>query len=131
MIRVFLRPLAPQSNPVPTRDLSQLGRSITGCPSMFRCHFCAICAPAKSKAVRVPIETRARTYPRRPKAHPYFHNGKLKHRDDPGGVGYEIVLEALACPACAARERRLLAGSEADAKPLLTLEREEATLTTR
>lgn len=109
MVRVLLRPLAPQRNPVSARDFSQLGRSITGCLFMFRCHFCAACAPAKTKAVRVPIQTRARTYPRRPEAHPYVQNGKLKHRDDPGGVGYEIVREVLACPACAARERRPLA----------------------
>lgn len=75
---------------------------------MYRCHFCADCAPAKTKAVRVPVEARARTYPRRPEAQPYFDNGKLKHNDDPGGVGYEIVREVLACPACADRERRPL-----------------------
>lgn len=76
---------------------------------MFRCHFCAACTPAKTKAARVPVETRARTYPRRLEAHTYDHNGKLKHKDDPGGIGYEVVREVLACPACAARERRPLA----------------------
>lgn len=76
---------------------------------MFRCHFCAVVAPAKTKAARIPVEARARTYPSRPLAHPYHHDGKLKRHDDPGGAGYEIVREVLACPECAARERRPLA----------------------
>jgi hypothetical protein len=28
---------------------------------------------------------------------------KVYHTDDPGGVGEEIVKEAIACPTCAAR----------------------------
>ncbi len=76
---------------------------------MFRCHFCATSAPARVKATHLPVETRARTYVPRSQAHPFTRDGKLKHNDDPGGAGYEIVREVLACPSCAARERRSLA----------------------
>jgi rubredoxin len=75
---------------------------------MFRCHFCAACPPAKTKAIRITVEARARTYPARPEAHPYRREGKLKYQDDPGGTGFEIVREVLACPACATYERRAL-----------------------
>lgn len=76
---------------------------------MFRCHFCAGVQTAHTKAVRVPVAARVRHYPRRPEANLVVHEGKRRLIDDPGGTGYEIVREVLACPACAARERRPLA----------------------
>lgn len=87
---------------------------------MFRCHFCAISAPAQVKAARVLVEIRPRIYAPRSKAHPFTCDGKLKHNDDPGGAGYEIVREVLACPACAAREQRSLAELSAE-RPTTTL----------
>jgi hypothetical protein len=76
---------------------------------MFRCHFCATSTPARVKATRLPVETRLRIYAPSSKAHLFRRDGKLMYNDDPGGAGYEIVREVLACPACAARERRSLA----------------------
>lgn len=105
----------PLANPR-ARALSHLGRTTTGCYRMFRCHFCAVCTPARTKAVRVSIAARTRHYPRRPDANPAAHDGKRGFSDDPGGAGYEIVREVLACPACAARERRPL--TELTASPV-------------
>jgi len=65
---------------------------------MFRCHFCATCPPAKTKAIRITITAHARTYPARPEAHPYHREGKLKYQDDPGGTGFEIVREPRITP---------------------------------
>ncbi|MFP4436499.1 MAG: hypothetical protein ACLFVO_04565 [Chloroflexaceae bacterium] len=61
--------------------------------------------PAKTPATRVTVETRYRQYPQRPKAHPVKRKGKIEMVDDPGGEGYEIAREVLACPACAARHQ--------------------------
>jgi len=58
--------------------------------------------PAKTPATRVTVETRYRQYPKRPKAHPVKRKGKIEMVDDPGGEGYEIAREVLACPTCAA-----------------------------
>jgi hypothetical protein len=39
-------------------------------------------------------------YPRREKAHWYCRDGKIIVKDDPGGVGQEIVREENVCPEC-------------------------------
>ncbi|MEM1178092.1 MAG: hypothetical protein AAGM22_07105 [Acidobacteriota bacterium] len=52
------------------------------------------------------LETRERRYPRRKEAHPYRKGGQKKRRDDPGGLGREIVREALVCVSCAAGSQK-------------------------
>lgn len=76
--------------------------------TVFRCPLCSRLSPAGTPAVRVPLETRPRTYRSRPNANRVVRldaKGKRKviHLDDPGGVGREAVREVIACPDCAAR----------------------------
>ena len=53
------------------------------------------------KAFRVVTETRLKEYPRRAHANPCVKFGKRETRDDPGGIGTEIVKEVLAHQSCA------------------------------
>jgi len=48
----------------------------------------------------VVVESRPTEYPSRPKAHSQRVGRKAKHFDDPGGAGYEIAKEVIACRAC-------------------------------
>jgi hypothetical protein len=50
--------------------------------------------------VRVPAETRPRSYPHRTNANTFWVDGRERNRDDSGGKGEEIVREALLCPTC-------------------------------
>lgn len=59
----------------------------------FQCGLCGKQTQPGEKATRIVTETRKKEYPRRPNANGY---GK----DDPGGVGTEIVTEVLACKSC-------------------------------
>jgi hypothetical protein len=68
---------------------------------MFRCSFCSKLTQKGEPMTRVPLETRAKTYPFRERANRY----SMKARDwpdDPGGKGFELVKEGQACPGCAA-----------------------------
>jgi hypothetical protein len=86
--------------------------SLTGCEEMYICQICKTCVPAKTPATRVTVATRYRHYPQRPKAHPVKRKGKIELVDDPGGEGYEIAHEVLACPTCAARHQAQAAGAD-------------------
>lgn len=56
--------------------------------------------------MRVVVETRAVTYPRRTAVNRLVKAGKeWKKPDDPGGTGREIVREVVACPRCAEEVR--------------------------
>ena len=72
---------------------------------MYRCELCGAVAPPKMPSVRVALETREKRYPCRPKIYPPPKRSERKDpdkwRDDPGGIGREIVREARACPGCA------------------------------
>jgi len=68
---------------------------------MYKCEICKQVIPPHTKAIRVPIATRTKQYPSQQKEVSY--RGKRKTINVPGGVGYEIVSEAVACPACAAK----------------------------
>jgi len=46
------------------------------------------------------METRVVKYPWREKAHCFRKDGKITFKDDPGGVGHEIVEEKNLCPDC-------------------------------
>jgi hypothetical protein len=80
---------------------------------MYRCQICNVVAPPGTPAERVVIETRAAEYPSRPKAQHHRVGRKMKFADDPGGAGYEIARESVACPACAAEQRAKTAAAEA------------------
>lgn len=68
----------------------------------FRCGICNEMSKPREKAFRVITETRMKQYPARPKVHIYTdRDGATQVRDDPGGVGQEIVKEVLAHERCA------------------------------
>ena len=68
--------------------------------------------PANTPAVKVVIRSRPTEYPSRPKANKLRIGRRLKHFDDPGGAGYEIAKEVLACRSCAAEYASILADRE-------------------
>ena len=68
---------------------------------MYRCELCNSVQPPRTRCVKIAVESRPAEYPSRAKAHKMRIGRKLKHFDDPGGAGYEIAKEALACPKCA------------------------------
>jgi len=96
---------------------------------MFRCELCEHVPefagrgpkvlPPRTRANKVPIKLRATEYPSRPKANKLRIGRKMKTFDDPGGAGYEIAKEVLACAECAReyeamRERRAAEGEYDD-----------------
>lgn len=75
---------------------------------MFVCALCGRVTPPRTPAARVVAVRRPKQYPFRHHANTFWrpdHDGKMKerHTDDPGGVGWEVAREVLACPACAGR----------------------------
>jgi hypothetical protein len=75
---------------------------------MYRCGMCASVVPSGTAASRLVLETRLKEYPFRPKANRIVYrkkDGKLKAEWpwDPGGTGWEIVREVLACADCRRR----------------------------
>ncbi len=68
---------------------------------MYRCQFCNTVAAPGTSAHRVVVQARPAEYPSRAKAHRHRVGRKLKHSDDPGGAGYEIAKEVIACRSCA------------------------------
>jgi hypothetical protein len=77
---------------------------------MYVCQICQKTVLPRTPANRIITETRARHYPRRSNANPVSRKRKSgrtndPRKDDPGGVGYEIVREIIVCPVCAQREQ--------------------------
>jgi len=67
---------------------------------MFDCQICRSMIGRGIPSKRVVVETRLVRHPFRPEVHPIpFKKGKFS--DDRGGVGPQIVREAIACPGCA------------------------------
>jgi hypothetical protein len=66
---------------------------------MFKCQLCKQVTPAKTKAQRIVLETRPRTYiiqpPKDKQKGPRQESPRIYY-------GYETVREAIACPVCAA-----------------------------
>ena len=74
---------------------------------MFRCQLCGGVVPPRTRATRVVVCRRPKPYPFRSQANVIYRpdrDGKMRPHttDDPGGVGWEIVREVLACPTCTA-----------------------------
>jgi hypothetical protein len=75
---------------------------------MFVCKLCGGVVPPRTPAALVVIHRRTKQHPFRAEANVFYrpdNKGKVKEvvTDDPGGVGWEIAREVLACPECAAR----------------------------
>lgn len=88
---------------------------------MFRCELCDSVVPAGTRATRVVISTRQKTYESRGQS-PSGRGGRgggrrggrtRKKEFDKGGSGTEIVREAAVCPKCAERYRRQREEAEA------------------
>jgi hypothetical protein len=74
---------------------------------MFNCQLCGVTVPPRTPAARVVARRRPKQYSFRLNANVLCRpdsNGKMKEHKthDPGGVGWEIAAEVLACPTCAA-----------------------------
>ena len=68
---------------------------------MYRCELCNRVSRAGERATKVVMERRPTEYPSRSKAQRARSGRRSKFQDDPGGAGYEIAKEAMACPTCA------------------------------
>lgn len=73
---------------------------------MFTCTICKRPQPTYTKPTRVISESEAVSYPYRRGANKFWNEGRLEPRDDPGGKGFQIVREELACPECVASSRQ-------------------------
>jgi hypothetical protein len=77
---------------------------------MYRCQLCGTIAPSRTPCHKVVVERRAKRYPMREGVFRVVEHSKegrkrVVLKDDPGGEGFEIVREAIACPRCAAERR--------------------------
>jgi hypothetical protein len=68
---------------------------------------------AGERATKLVTERRPAEYPSRGKAQKGRAGSKSKFQDDPGGAGYEIAKERLACPVCAQEHFAKEAAAEA------------------
>ncbi len=68
---------------------------------MYRCELCNRVSRPGERATKVVVERRPTEYPSRGKAQRARSGRRSKLHDDPGGAGYEIAKEAMACAACA------------------------------
>ena len=68
---------------------------------MFTCGICKEVSKPREKATRLIVETREKLYPSRKSVNHFVdRNGVAQTRDDPGGIGREIVKEVLAHEKC-------------------------------
>ena len=90
---------------------------------MYRCQLCQTVVPAKQRSTKIVLKTRPRTYNQRGEIAREFR-GRFPRRGmprkqpeyDKGGVGTEIVQEAMVCSKCAEKfQSEQLAQTEATA----------------
>ncbi len=83
---------------------------------MYRCELCNRVSRPGERATKVVIERRPTEYPSRGKAQRARSGRRSKYQDDPGGAGYEIAKEAIACATCAQEQlAKEAAAQEAEA----------------
>jgi hypothetical protein len=80
---------------------------------MYRCQLCNRVSRPGERATKLVTERRPAEYPSRGKAQKGRAGSKSKFQDDPGGAGYEIAKERVACPACAQEHFAKEAAAEA------------------
>ncbi|MBL8849360.1 MAG: hypothetical protein JNG89_06735 [Planctomycetaceae bacterium] len=93
---------------------------------MYRCQLCQTVVPAKQRSTKIVLKTRPRTYNQRGEIAREFR-GRFPRRGmprkqpeyDKGGVGSEIVQEAMVCPKCA---EKFAAEQQAAAAAVVTSE---------
>jgi hypothetical protein len=81
---------------------------------MYRCQLCNRVSRPGERATKVVIERRPAEYPSRGKAQKGHAGRRSKFQDDPGGAGYEIAKEAIACATCAQEHFAKEAAREAE-----------------
>lgn len=75
----------------------------------YRCGQCGDVVGPGITMKRKVTQTREAIYPHRMKAFKYKDElGKIQWKDDPGGVGHEIVKEIPVCTACEVIEAELM-----------------------
>jgi hypothetical protein len=82
---------------------------------MYRCQLCNRVSRPGERATKVVVERRPTEYPSRGKAQRARSGRRSKYQDDPGGAGYEIAKEAMACATCAQEQLAKEAAQEAEA----------------
>ncbi len=68
---------------------------------MYKCEICNQIVPPSTPASRISVKIRKTEYPSKKKAHKFKEKRRIKIKDDPGGVGYQIASDILVCPRCA------------------------------
>ena len=81
---------------------------------MYRCELCNRVSRPGERATKVVTERRPAEYPSRGKAQKGSTGRRSKFQDDPGGAGYEIAKEAIACATCAQEQLAKEAALEAE-----------------
>ena len=81
---------------------------------MYRCEFCNRVSRPGERATKVVTERRPAEYPSRGKAIKGATGRRAKAQDDPGGAGYEIAKECIACSTCAQEHLAKEAAQEAE-----------------
>ena len=81
---------------------------------MYRCELCNRVSRPGERAMKVVLERRPTEYPSRSKAQRARSGRRSKYQDDPGGAGYEISKEAIACVTCAQEQLEKEASLEAE-----------------
>ncbi|MGB5811883.1 MAG: hypothetical protein WBG86_15195 [Polyangiales bacterium] len=82
---------------------------------MYRCQLCNRVSRPGERATKVVTESRPAEYPSRSKAQRARTGRRSKFHDDPGGAGYQIAKEAMACASCAEEQAAKDAAQEAAA----------------
>ena len=85
---------------------------------MYRCELCNRVSRPGDRAVKVVLERRPAEYPSRGKAQRARTGRRSKLQDDPGGAGYEIAKEVIACVACAQEHLAQEAAQEVESMDL-------------
>jgi hypothetical protein len=81
---------------------------------MYRCQFCNRVSRPGERATKVVTERRPAEYPSRGRAQKGATGRTAKAPEDPGGAGYEIAKEAIACAVCAQEHLAKEAAQEAE-----------------
>jgi hypothetical protein len=71
---------------------------------MYRCELCRNLIGPNIPSHKVVAQTRPVEYPFRRDANRFVKERKEEKRDDPGGSGFEIEREVVACAGCAGKK---------------------------
>ena len=77
---------------------------------LYKCELCGRLQAPRTPSALLSLKTKTHQHPKRERAYQVIdaHTGRRVNRDDPGGVGLQIVRQARCCPRCAKERGRLL-----------------------